>query len=542
MVGVRPRVGGVSRRSSACRRPPNQPNKGWLLLLAVVAGCHRAAPVVERDAGVAVVQALGSAAPSATPVFEPPDYALKLPARMPAAVAAFVDRCSRGEDAACLDAAAMFLEPRVAPDRPAVAARLLQAACQRNHLPACAELGWLHTEALGVPYDLVQARTLMERACHAGDAHGCARLGEELVFAQHFAQDIGQGMAALEKACDGSDAFGCKALGRAIAEVNGNHNAAKAAQQKAVELSTKSCQAGRYHECRVILSRPIQIGDPLAFQRFLALVCQAGGDCSRVELDNETRLKRCNQGHFASCIDLVNRGGGNTPRAFEWLKQACLAGLSWGCQGLGSRFSRPEQYEVFEQACREGELEACGGYARSDKPARDAKERARYEFACAQHSARHCNLVLHERRDSMDRAEYLRAVEATCPRIRYRVERRDLDAVGCKIAADAYRSGDGVPRDPARAIELYRSACFPGSSPRYRSRVIPACMSAAEMYDRGEGVDPDPVMATALWAGACYAYEQDACAVAAQRVERGIGILPSAEGATRIRKRGGNDQ
>jgi hypothetical protein len=173
--------------------------------------------------------------------------------------------------------------------------------------------------------------------------------------------------------------------------------------------------------------------------------------------------------------------------------------------GLDQRFSRPQKHDVLERACREGELAACAAYARNDKPPRDSEERVRYEFACVQHSARHCTLTLFERRNTMDRAAFVRSMEATCPMVRYRVEGRDMDAVGCKIAADAYRTGDGVPRDAARALDLYRQACFPKSSPRYSGRSLAACVRAAEMFDRGEGVDPDPAMATALWAGvACW--------------------------------------
>jgi len=482
-----------------------------------------------------VASTLASAAPSATPFLEPPAYALKLPARLPAAVERFTDRCSRGEDTACLDAAAMFLEPRVAPVRPAVAAQLLEAACQRSHLSACAELGWLYAQGLGVPYDASRARSLMERACQAGDAHGCARLGGELVFALHFAQDLAQGMAALEKGCNGSDAHGCKALGRALEEVVGNRSAAQVAHEKAIALASKSCQAGRFNECKVLISRPIVESAALPFQHAMEMVCRAGGDCSRVKMANFNRLQLCNEGHYGSCVDLTDNHGGNAPRDFEWLKRACLGGLSRGCSSLDQRFSGPQKYDVLEQACREGELAACAAYARNDKSPRDSEERARYEFACVQHSARHCSLMLFEQRSTMDPAAFVRSMEATCPSVRYRVEGRDMDAEGCKIAADAYRTGDSVPRDAARALDLYRQACFTKSSPRYSGRSVAACVRAAEMFDRGEGVDPDPAMATALWAGACAAREDTACSAAAQRVERGIGILPSSEDAARLR-------
>jgi uncharacterized protein len=516
--------------------------RAWALLVVVAFGPGRRAPSPRPESRATAAPA-GTLATAPSPssiaaAAEPPGYAVALPARVSTHLRLRLDRCKSGDDPACLDAATMLLDPRVAPDRPALAARLLLAACERTYLAACAELGWLHARGLGVAYNPTRARALMQRACSAGDAHGCARLGEELVFAGHFPQDLTLGMAALERACDGSDAGGCAGLARAL-----EGDAAARAHRKAIELASRSCRSGQYHGCQALVREAGGGSSDSARRHAREMACRAGGDCSFVELDDTTRRGLCSQGHDSSCVDLAYHGGRSfdTPETFRWLKQACLAGLARGCWALNYWVSPVEKYDVLAQACQEGELGACAFYVRDEpepgkrNPQSTPDLPARREFACTRGSARHCRLMLLARSASADRTAFVRSFEQTCPLVRYRIEGRDVDAEGCRLAAAAYRNGDGVPRDSARALSLYRRACFPESSPRYSGRALSACVSAAEMFDKGEGVDRDPAMATAWLAGACRAGEATACPLLAERVERGIGIAANPTHAARIR-------
>jgi TPR repeat protein len=525
----------------------------WPLAFAVACTPQPTQPTEQPDARdtprAATDSTPNASPPSAAAEADPPAFALVLPARMSAPLQRLKERCDHGETPACLDAAAMFLDPRAGPDRPAVAARLLDSACKRGLAAACAELGWLHAQGLGVPHDAPRARALMERACRDGDARGCARLGEALVFARFLPEDMPAGMAALRQACERSDSHGCSVLARAIGDGIAHGIDARTAadvRRRALELGSQHCHDGHYGDCQDLLSVPGWGRSDRSRLSFLNAQCRAGGDCSLAIVDDASLERLCQQGQATACIGLAYRHGHplDTPAAFEWLKTGCLMGSAQGCWALEHWVSRPERFEVLAQACREGELGACAGYARdkqglSDEQvsgdASNPEQGLRREFACSHQSARHCRLVLLERERQMDRPAFVRAMERTCPLVRYRIEGRDMDAEGCRIAAQAYRSGDGVLRDAAHAAALFRRACFPESSPRYSGRALSACVSLAQMFDAGEGVSRDRAMATALFAGACYAGDPGACSVAAQRIRVGIGIAPNTNLADRIR-------
>ena len=73
----------------------------------------------------------------------------------------------------------------------------------------------------------------------------------------------------------------------------------------------------------------------------------------------------------------------------------------------------------------------------------------------------------------------------------------------CFELGKSYRDGDGVPRDPARAVEFIGQACEGGHAE--------ACSHLGHMYFKGEGVGVDMLRATELYRQACVGDEPVSC-------------------------------
>lgn len=79
------------------------------------------------------------------------------------------------------------------------------------------------------------------------------------------------------------------------------------------------------------------------------------------------------------------------------------------------------------------------------------------------------------------------------------------DGQACRLAAEAYREGDGVDPDPARAIDLFGAACELG--------VAESCMLLARAYHQGDGLRADLEHAAELYEAACEHGEAQACRI-----------------------------
>ncbi len=87
-------------------------------------------------------------------------------------------------------------------------------------------------------------------------------------------------------------------------------------------------------------------------------------------------------------------------------------------------------------------------------------------------------------------------------------------ALACRLAADRLEhGGDGVPRDPSRAVTLDERAC--------ELRDALGCTNAARLRGRGVGVRVDRGRQIELLARACSLGEGSACAVAARAFAKG---------------------
>jgi uncharacterized protein len=71
----------------------------------------------------------------------------------------------------------------------------------------------------------------------------------------------------------------------------------------------------------------------------------------------------------------------------------------------------------------------------------------------------------------------------------------DGDAGGCGMLGMLYATGEGLPRDAAKATEHYRKACDGG--------YLGSCLSLGVRYEKGEGVPQDRGRAAALYRKAC---------------------------------------
>ncbi len=88
------------------------------------------------------------------------------------------------------------------------------------------------------------------------------------------------------------------------------------------------------------------------------------------------------------------------------------------------------------------------------------------------------------------------------------------DGVGeaCRLAAEAYFDGDGVPRDVPAGVEMLAEACHLGSAE--------CCVDLAARYEQGLGVPSDPALALEWSAAACEQGEGPSCRRVAEALAR----------------------
>ena len=211
----------------------------------------------------------------------------------------------------------------------------------------------------------------------------------------------------------------------------------------------------------------------------------------------------CLRGVQAACVDLgryYEEGNGvrvDAERARALYQNACDAGQQRGCAHLGlAQLELPNADEkairrLFDRSCRTGEMLGCQAHAEVmlDGVAgpKDAKGgRALLDRACQ------------------------RRPEA------------------CARLALVYENGEGVPKDPSRALTLNVRACTDGAAM--------GCTNAGHLYYFGSGVDSDRMRAAEFAEKACKLGSQTGCVNFGRAIFGGDGMLADRERAVQFFK------
>jgi len=111
---------------------------------------------------------------------------------------------------------------------------------------------------------------------------------------------------------------------------------------------------------------------------------------------------------------------------------------------------------------------------------------------------------------------------------RYRADCAAGEARGCAALGSRYLKGDGVARDPARALALYQRACAAGQR----------CAVVGGMVLEGLGTAADPTAAAGWLERACEQGEPEGCGNLGVLYQRGRGVPTDLSAAVRYFTRG----
>jgi TPR repeat protein len=191
-------------------------------------------------------------------------------------------------------------------------------------------------------------------------------------------------------------------------------------------------------------------------------------------------------------------------------------------------YSHPGQSNVFwDKACHEGKWNACGTWAHN------------LEISCGINSANDCltlGLIRYEGRlvprdpleagKSLGRACDLGQSQGCLALVQFvlrdggAVLRRSCDkadGASCFILGSLYHNGDGIPKDDARALTLFRQSCANGW---WRG-----CGRLGESYLWGEGTAIDTDKAVENFEKACQGRHAASCFNVALLYRRGTGTI-----------------
>jgi hypothetical protein len=149
-----------------------------------------------------------------------------------------VERCERGDGAACLEASRKYLVTP-GPDR-LRGIELLDRGCQAGNGRACYELGTTYHHGSGVDKDEARAIALVRRGCELEDVRSCVQAGKERIKAggpNHLAE----ARALFERGCRHGDGESCFGVGVTYQQ-GGDLPAARRAYSRSCELGfERSC-------------------------------------------------------------------------------------------------------------------------------------------------------------------------------------------------------------------------------------------------------------------------------------------------------------
>jgi TPR repeat protein len=322
--------------------------------------------------------------------------------------------------------------------------------------------------------------------------------------------------------CESGDGRACSPLGT----IHDHGIGVPKDRTKAVKVYEKGCDVGNAWSCSR-LGDLHEAGqgvpkDLTKAAKFHDKACELGdgnvcfsvgrlyesGQASLEGLGEDQALQRyeraCELGTEAGCI-----------HALRLYEEACEAGDAAACHRVGSLYVRGpypwkavdgyQALKFYEKACALGQEEGCTQalyWAEKDCEAGNGP-------SCSTLADRHQTgqgvpkdpakaLVFHEKACELSQeagcTKVLEADEEAC---------EAGDAAACYGLGTKYENGQGAPKDPARALKFHEKACETG--------VLPACLGLALKYESGQGARKDPARALMLFEKACVWGLYDAC-------------------------------
>jgi len=191
------------------------------------------------------------------------------------------------------------------------------------------------------------------------------------------------------------------------------------------------------------------------------------------------------------------------------LKAQCLARKGHACLELGVRYLNGRGVEkdskralsYYHEGCLHGSGEACGYAGTMVLDAGNAKKSRRLrEKACTLSHAASCNDLGSAWAEGKNGAE---KVDQGKARSYYERACKLKDGLGCFNLGNAHRLGEGVARDPKRALELFQTSCD--------LRTAKGCTELAILHFEGKVTPKNVALAISLFEKACKLGSPVAC-------------------------------
>lgn len=412
--------------------------------------------------------------------------------------------CELGDGDGCMSAANVHSRGLLGKPDPAAAIAPLTRSCELGNGAGCVHLAEKYEQALGVERDEARAKALYQRAHERlaaecpKNGQSCYALGRLYVFGNGVAVDYKKGREVFVAGCDAGSGASCYAVGYLVQRGFGTTADADAS----LPFYSRACEqydnADACAEAGTILTNS---GSTDA-ARLTALADRA---C-------DLSTAQCSLQAF---LYATGRGGTRDERkATETYVKACQAGNALSCSAAASRIARGEGVaadgvlatQIWERACETGSGEDCfqAGLAHRDGELVKKNLPRAFELfssGCVRKSAGACEAA-------GDMA--LTGEDGTGRKVPDRA--LELYATGCQLdgggetctrLGDVFRTGEGLPTDPHKAVAAYTAGCKAGDGA--------GCAAVARMHEGRDGVKRDLQAALAEHAWACQYGEGSSC-------------------------------
>jgi TPR repeat protein len=446
-----------------------------------------------------------------------------------------VRACDAGDAEGCVTAAGMYgspesgleaekrppgyVDPARARDYRRRAEALLQGACDRGDLghTGCVGLGMLYTSGEAPEFDFERAFAALAKACRARFYQGCEGLHRMEIPAGGAGTRSGEAKnARIREACVVREACGWPSrppagpedqpLGDSPGSTEVRDRLVARAFDKEAPLDDRFDAA----ESVARMGLPQLVAPLLERQK----VHETHDDMLLIRLEAENDESA-----------LLGKGRSPSREEVEALAHAALD----GARNSNDAWGRPLRVQVY---AKDPKYFPWGVHVLSDGP--DGRPGTEDDLSTAEPT-----WVYDRRRyPTLDFTEAEEAARSV-PHLEARCRNVEVGADACRDLARMFVAGTGVPKDPARAVELYARACegfaeacdevglllatgdrlpkdaerasrfFAQARTRFEKTCFPdiktrdACLRLGSMYERGEGGPPDPKRALLIYGEFC---------------------------------------